>query len=279
MEACGGLRLRKEFEELDLDAINHIMDYHEATMYGYSVGYGEEYVDEPFYQLIFENKLKREVFMEWENRVLNFIKNQTDKEEKILGIITTDQIKRHIMAKKSKDYYKDMLALERAGKIGEKTIFNKEEAYIAAIIATRGIAEVYFLLEKSNAVICFWDLHGCIIFDSDKYIDDIVDCAQRYGINLEKTKKKYFETIEQVYQWLEDGGCVYFLYKNKHYSIYSFDNCIEFSEYYLRDEYIPCYEKRKIYINVYDVGNFIVDGERFEDMFDKIDILDVDKVE
>ena len=25
----------------------------------------------------------------------------------------------------------------------------------------------------------------------DKYIDDIVDCAQRYGINLEKTKKKY----------------------------------------------------------------------------------------
>lgn len=271
--------MRKEFEELDLDAINHIMDYHEATMYGYSVGYGEEYVDEPFYQLIFENKLKREVFMEWENRVLNFIKSQTDKEEKILGIITTDQIKRHIMAKKSKDYYKDMLALERAGKIGEKTIFNKEEAYIAAIIATRGIAEVYFLLEKSNAVICFWDLHGCIIFDSDKYIDDIVDCAQRYGINLEKTKKKYFETIEQVYQWLEDGGCVYFLYKNKHYSIYSFDNCIEFSEYYLRDEYIPCYEKRKIYINVYDVGNFIVDGERFEDMFDKIDILDVDKVE
>lgn len=183
------------------------------------------------------------------------------------------------MAKKSKDYYKDMLVLERAGKIGEKTIFNKEEAYIAAIIATRGIAEVYFLLEKNNAVICFWDLHGCIIFDSDKYIDDIVDCAQRYGINLEKTKKKYFETIEQVYQWLEDGGCVYFLYKNKHYSIYSFDNCIEFSEYYLCDEYIPCYEKRKIYINVYDVGNFIVDGERFEDMFDKIDILDVDKVE
>lgn len=78
---------------------------------------------------------------------------------------------------------------------------------------------------------------------------------------------------------LEDGGCVYFLYKNKHYSIYSFDNCIEFSEYYLCDEYIPCYEKRKIYINVYDVGNFIVDGDRFEDMFDKIDILDVDKVE
>ena len=38
-------------------------------------------------------------------------------------------------------------------------------------------------------------------------------------------------------------------------------------------------KKRKIYINVYDVGNFIVDGDRFEDMFDKIDILDVDKVE
>jgi len=96
--------VRKEFEELDLDAINHIKAYHEATMYGYSVGYGEEYVDEPFYQLIFENKLKREVFMEWENRVLNFIKSLIDKEEKILGIITTDQIKRHIMAKKSKDY-------------------------------------------------------------------------------------------------------------------------------------------------------------------------------
>ena len=44
-----------------------------------------------------------------------------------IGIITTDQIKHHIMAKKSKDYYKDMLVLERAGKIGEKTIFNKED--------------------------------------------------------------------------------------------------------------------------------------------------------
>ena len=50
-------------------------------------------------------------------------------------------------------------------------------------------------------------------------LDDIVDCAQRYGINLEKTKKKYFETIEQVYQWLEDGGCVYFLYKNNLFSL------------------------------------------------------------
>ena len=48
--------------------------------------------------------------------------------------------------------------------------------------------------------VSYTHLHGCIIFDSDNYIDDIVDCAQRYGINLEKTKKKYFETIEQVYQ-------------------------------------------------------------------------------
>lgn len=77
-----------------------------------------------------------------------FYKKPVDKEEKILGIITTDQIKRHIMAKKSKDYYKDMLALERTGKIGEITIFNKEEAYIAAIVATRGIAEVYFCWRK-----------------------------------------------------------------------------------------------------------------------------------
>ena len=72
-------------------------------------------------------------------------------------------------------------------------------------------------------------------------------------------------SIIELYNNIARGGEIEFTYANKNYSITHSKKGIHVMEFYN-------YSTEKIYQNSTDIGEYCVDGEKLEDLFDKAEI-------
>jgi len=269
IERC---KMRKELIELDIQKLTELKKEFAVEQYSFTC---EEYNLYSYYQQVLEHKVERDYFDEAENKIVSFVDILMKNKEGIYGCIYLhcDNVKSSYIAKKCLQY-NDILKLERQGKMFRKAFFSNEEVRTVLTIATKGIGDVMLLFEEYEAVLYMSDLCGFMVFDTDKYAKDVIKAGIECGLIIRHQKKKELDTIEEVYSRLEDNYTINLTYNGVDYSIYN----DMYGTVFEKDNPLGagsdfCETIERRYVSITDIDDYMVCGERFADMFDKIEII------
>ena len=264
--------MRKEFEELDEEKIFFLKDNFEIEQYWFTC---EDRGLSSDYQQVLEKEIAGDYFSECENIILSFVDRLAEETDEIAGYIClhSNKIKRNPIARKCL-LYKEFIQIERQGRMFQKALFSAGEIKTIASIGTKGIGTVMLLFEDYDMVLYLSDLNGWVLFDTDKYAEDVVKLGKECGLRIRHVRKKEIETIEEVYSRLENDYALVFKYKGRNYVISNDEYGILFEGYTPNEDGVGAHDEvNRIYTEIKDINDYIVDGERFADMFDKIEII------